>query len=160
MRRLIPLLLLLACTGALAQVPPQPVEPPPPPSLDEAGPVDATTVDSAAAASEGPGEKVLPRERPPEVDPAKEQKPITSGEPLPEKVRPSDESAPAVTIRTEGAVTIEEYRRGGEIYMVVVTPESGVRYTYLDTDGDGRLEGDVGDLENVAPVYYTLYEWE
>lgn len=161
MRRSIPLLLLAVSIGALAQDPAQPAEPPPPPTLDEAGPVDAAAAEAAAAgASDGPGEKVLPRERPPEVDPAKEQKPITSGEPLPEKVRPSDESAPAVTIRTEGEVTIEEYRRGGQIYMVVVTPESGVRYTYLDTDGDGRLEGDPGSLENVAPVYYTLYEWE
>jgi len=160
MRRLIPLLLLAVSAGALAQDPARPAEPPPPPSLDEAGPVDATPAAPAAGAADGPGEKVLPRERPPEVDPAKEQKPITSGEPLPEKVRPSDESAPAVTIRTEGEVTIEEYRRGGQVYMVVVTPESGVRYTYLDTDGDGRLEGDPGSLENVAPVYYTLYEWE
>lgn len=158
MRRSILPLLLLVSAGALAQDPARPAEPPPPPTLDEAGPVDAAA--AAAPAADGPGEKVLPRERPPEVDPAKEQKPITSGEPLPEKVRPSDESAPAVTIRTEGEVTIEEYRRGGQIYMVVVTPESGVRYTYLDSDGDGRLEGDVGGLENVAPVYYTLYEWE
>ena len=160
MRRLIPLLLLAVSVGALAQDPARPAEPPPPPTLDEAGPVDAAPAEPAAGAAEGPGEKVLPRERPPEVDPAKEQKPITGGEPLPEKVRPSVESAPAVTIRTEGEVTIEEYRRGGQIYMVVVTPESGVRYTYLDADGDGRLEGDPGSLENVAPVYYTLYEWE
>jgi Protein of unknown function (DUF2782) len=151
MRRSILPLLLLVSAGALAQDPSRPAEPPPPPTLDEAGPVDAAAAQApAAATADGPGE----------VDPAKEQKPITSGEPLPEKVRPSDESAPAVTIRTEGEVTIEEYRRGGQVYMVVVTPESGVRYTYLDSDGDGRLEGDVGSLENVAPVYYTLYEWE
>lgn len=159
MRRL-PLLLLALATVAWAQEPPPPAEAPPPPGMDEAGPTDVTATPATGAADEGPGEKVLPRERAPDPGPAAEQKPIVSGEPLPEKVRPSDESAPAVTIRTEGEVTIEEYRRSGALYMVVVTPKSGVRYTYLDTDGNGRLEGDVGSLENVAPVYYTLYEWE
>jgi hypothetical protein len=36
--------------------------------------------------------------------------------------------------------------------------DSGVSYTYLDNDGDGRLEGDPKDGP-IQPVYYTLYEW-
>jgi hypothetical protein len=56
-------------------------------------------------------------------------------------------------------MTVEEYRRDGRVYMVVFTPTTGLRYTYMDTDGDGRLEGDPRD-GTVQPVYYTIYEWD
>ncbi len=135
---------------------PAPADVPPPPGLDESRAGETVTLEDAG---EGAGEKVLPREggtrTEPDIPP-----PIESGQPLPEKVRPSEELAPSVTIRTEGGVTIEEYRRAGQIVMIVVNPEAGVRYTYLDTDGDGRLEGDPGIEGPVRPVYYTLYEWE
>lgn len=79
--------------------------------------------------------------------------------PIPDKIPGPDEEPPAVTIRRDGGTVIEEYRQGGTITMVRVTPENGITYTYLDTDGDGRLEGDPKDGP-VAPVFYTLYEWE
>lgn len=133
-------LLLFASAGVLAQTEPaSSVAAPPPPDIDAAG---TPAQPEAAAAEEVAAD---PRE-------IKEN-------PLPEKVRPSDELAPGVTIRTEGDLTIEEYRRDGQIYMVVVVPKRGPRYTYLDTDGNGRLEGDPNDGP-VQPVYYTLYEWE
>jgi len=134
---LFPLFLFAAVTAQAQTEPAQPAAAPPPPGLDAEG---ATAVEAPAEA--------------PAADPAgiKEN-------PLPEKVRPSDELAPNVTIRTEGDVTIEEYRRSGQVYMVVVVPKKGPRYTYLDTDGDGRLEGDPKEGP-VQPVYYTLYEWE
>jgi hypothetical protein len=127
-------------------------EPPPPPGLGEAGGNEPVTLRQAVP---GAGEKVLPRDRTPEEIAAAERV-----EPaLPEKVRPPDEAVPGVTIRTEGDYTIEEYRRDGNLYMVVVHPKNGVSYTYLDTDGDGRLEGDPREGP-VQPVYYTLYSWE
>lgn len=132
-----------------------PAEPPPPPGLDEPGGDAPITLEDAGTVRE---EKVLPREGGTPVEPERPA-PIRSHEPLPEKARPSDDLAPAVSIRTEGDVAIEEYRRNGQIYMIVITPKDGVRYTYLDTDGDGRLEGDPNDGP-VQPVYYTLYEWE
>jgi hypothetical protein len=42
--------------------------------------------------------------------------------------------------------------------MVRFVPNEGLAYTYLDTDGDGRLEGEPGD--RLQPVFYTIYEWE
>jgi hypothetical protein len=135
---------------------PAPADIPPPPELDESRDGETVTLDDSV---EGPGEKVLPREGGTKTDPDIPP-PIQSGEPLPEKVRSSEELAPNVTIRTEGGVTIEEYRRAGQITMIVVNPREGVRYTYMDTDGDGRLEGDPGIEGPVRPVYYTLYEWE
>ncbi len=79
--------------------------------------------------------------------------------PLPEKAQPPDEPPPTVTIRNVKGAVIEEYRQGARLYMVRVVPEKGIPYTYLDTDGNGRLEYD-GEDGPVRPVYYTLYEWD
>jgi hypothetical protein len=163
MRRLIDVSIatVLLASAAVAQ---QRADAPPPPPIDET-PATATEEELDAAAGEAPAatdasqtvtlqeavpeatEKVLPEARAVE-DP-----------PLPEKVKPSESIAGEVTIRREGDNVIEEYRRSGAVYMVVVTPGKGPRYTYLDTDGDGRLEGDPRE-GRARPVYYTLYEWE
>lgn len=65
---------------------------------------------------------------------------------------------PDVAIRKEGDDTIEEYRTSGRVSMIRITGKSGITQTYIDTDGDGRLEGNPKDGP-VAPVYYKLYEW-
>ena len=159
--RLAAALLVFVTPFALAQSDAlQPVDPPPPPGIDEAGPGEAAAAASAPLpagdsdtvtleeAVPDAGEKVLPAQRAPDAD-----------APLPEKVRPPDEAAPDVTIRRDENVTIEEYRREGQVYMVRVTPTNGIAYEYLDTDGDGRLEGDPKEGP-MQPVYYTLYEWQ
>lgn len=79
--------------------------------------------------------------------------------PLPEKVQPPENETPTVTIRNVKGAAIEEYRQGNRLYMIRVVPEHGVPYTYLDTDGNGRLEYD-GEDGPARPVYYTLYEWD
>lgn len=80
--------------------------------------------------------------------------------PLPEKVQERDQLAPSVTIREQGGLVIEEYRVAGQIKSVRVTNEKGLSYEYLDIDGDGRLERADRSDGAVAPVFYTLYEWE
>ncbi len=80
--------------------------------------------------------------------------------PLPEKVQERDQLTPSVTIREEGGLVIEEYRVAGQIKSVRVTNEKGLSYEYLDIDGDGRLERTDRSDGAVAPVFYTLYEWE
>lgn len=102
--------------------------------------------ESAPAAS--PDEEVL------NVDP-----PRPADVPIPDKIPGPNEEPPAVTIRKEDGLTIEEYRQGGQLTMVRVTAKNGMSYTYLDTDGDGRLEGDTKDGP-VSPVFFTIYEWE
>ncbi|HET7843594.1 MAG TPA: DUF2782 domain-containing protein, partial [Xanthomonadales bacterium] len=151
--------LAFAQTGA-----PAPAEPPPPPGIDDAGPASTETEAAPAATGDGEtvtlkdavpdaGEKVLPGERTAETTAP------DANAPLPAKVRPADDVAPNVTIRQDDNVTIEEYRREGAIYMVRVTPKNGPAYEYLDTDGDGRLEGDPKEGP-MQPVYYTVYEWQ
>lgn len=72
---------------------------------------------------------------------------------------PPEEDAPTVKIRSiDNGDTVEEYRVNGRLTMVKVRPRGGLPYTLIDTNGDGRL--DRKDSEGpVAPVYWTLYEW-
>jgi len=53
---------------------------------------------------------------------------VLEGEPMEE---------PQVTIRKKGEDTIEEYRIHGELYMMKVTPKSGVPYYLHKEDQDG-----------------------
>ncbi|MBL8299884.1 MAG: DUF2782 domain-containing protein [Rhodanobacteraceae bacterium] len=65
---------------------------------------------------------------------------------------------PEVAIRKQGDDTIEEYRSSGRVSMIRITSKSGITQTYIDTDGDGRLERNPKEGP-AAPVYYKLYEW-
>ncbi|RMH93175.1 DUF2782 domain-containing protein [Lysobacter pythonis] len=62
-----------------------------------------------------------------------------------------------VTVRTEGnGDVVEEYRVGGMLRMVKITPRRGVSYYLVDRNGDGRFDSKPGDLPG---VYYKLYSW-
>lgn len=50
-----------------------------------------------------------------------------------------DSVQPQVTIRKKGDDVIEEYRRNGLLYKVVVVPAQGAPYTLIDPKGDGKL---------------------
>lgn len=64
---------------------------------------------------------------------------------------------PRVTVRTEGEDTVEEYREGGRITMIRITPKHGPPREIM-ADENGKLERDP-KLGPVAPVYYKVYEW-
>jgi hypothetical protein len=66
------------------------------------------------------------------------------------------EAPPQVTVHTQGDQTIQEYRRSGQLYMVVVTPRSGIPQTYM-VDQKGAWTNQTG--EPVKPVMYKVMEW-
>ncbi len=77
-------------------------------------------------------------ERPAQLQPLEDVPPppkVLEGEPMEE---------PQITIRKKGEDTIEEYRVHGELYMMKVTPKSGVPY-YLHKEDQGS------DWVNVGP---------
>ena len=83
--------------------------------------------------------------------------------PIPRKIQgpPSEEITPTVTIRSsENGDRIEEYREGGRITMVRITPTHGRPYYLYDDDGNGRLDRSDADRNTVSPVYWTIYEWD
>lgn len=51
-----------------------------------------------------------------------------------------DLEEPQITIRKEERSTVEEYRIGGKLYMIKVTPEVGEPYYLVDNEGDGHFE--------------------
>ena len=84
--------------------------------------------------------------------------------PIPDKIPApvgKDSAAPTVTIRSTGnGDVVEEYREGGRIYMVHVTPKHGRPYYLYDDDGNGRLDRTDADKASVSPVYWTIYTWD
>ena len=84
---------------------------------------------------------------------------LRSPEKLPSPV--SEETAPTVTIRSsDNGDVIEEYREGGRVYMVRITPVRGVPYYLYDDDRNGRMDRTDADKASVSPVYWTIYEWD
>ena len=64
-----------------------------------------------------------------------------------------------VSVRTDASGdTIEEYRRGGRVYMVRIIPKNGITQTYHYDSTNGSLVHDP-KLGPVSPVYYDIYKW-
>jgi hypothetical protein len=125
---------------AFAQSTPPPVNVPPPPGMNDPG-VKATAPASApasapAAAPAQDSTSLLPRK----------PEPIRSGEPMPE-----------VSVHQQGENVVQEYRRNGQLYMVVVTPPNGIAQTYM-VDPSGRLVDEHGQ-KPTRPVMYKILEW-
>lgn len=83
--------------------------------------------------------------------------------PLPDKLHASaaEENAPTVSIHSsENGDRVEEYRAGGRIYMVKITPLRGRPYYLYDDDRNGRLDRTDADRASVSPVYWKVYEWD
>lgn len=68
------------------------------------------------------------------------------------------EPPPQVTVRKQGEETVQEYRRSGMLYMVIVTPKTGIPQTYM-VDANGNYHAQSGPQEPVKPVMYKVMEW-
>ena len=73
-------------------------------------------------------------------------KPVPANlEPLPEPppVSPGPDEAvsdePEVTITKQTEQTVEEFRVGGKLYMIKITPKLGKPYYLVDDRGDGKF---------------------
>src|SRR5215813_14310897 len=65
---------------------------------------------------------------------------------------------PQVTILKRGTDTVEEYRLGGKLYMIKVTPPHGVPYFLVDQTGDGKFvrnDTDQGSL--IRPPMWVIF---
>jgi len=66
-----------------------------------------------------------------------------------------------VIIRSGDDGRMEEYRMGGQLYMVKISPEKGRPYYLVDTDGDGSLETRRSDLEGEVLIpQWPLLRWK
>ncbi len=57
----------------------------------------------------------------------------------PPLLAPDTADEPDVTIVKQTELTIEEYRSGGRLYMIKVTPRVGPPYYLIDDRGDGKF---------------------
>jgi hypothetical protein len=84
-------------------------------------------------------------------------------EPLPEIKAPpgvQDEFEPAVTIRQKGKDTIEEYRRGGKVYMMKVIPGNGLPPYYLiDREGIGKFSPVDAQGNTLSGPQWLIFEF-
>lgn len=85
-------------------------------------------------------------------------------QPLPEPPAPPagvlDESLePQVTILKRGEEQVEEYRMGGRLYMLKVTPPHGVPYYLIDQRGDGQFSRQEGLDSGVRVPQWVLMQF-
>ena len=103
----------------------------------------ALALPAAAQAPGKPGLQPIPEPPPPpagyELDPSLE---------------------PQVTILKRGTDTVEEYRLGGKLYMIKVTPARGVPYYLVDREGDGKFtRDDAFTGNNIRPPMWVIFSW-
>jgi hypothetical protein len=146
---------LICAPFPLFAAPPTPSVPPPPDINDKGVATSAKAVDlpgpaPGTIAPESESVKPAMPDTRPVRDRASRSKDRTAAE-----IAASSDS---VTERKEGNDTVEEYREKGKLRMVRIVPANGPSQTYFDRNGDGRLDRDPMDGP-VAPVYFTIYEW-
>jgi hypothetical protein len=77
--------------------------------------------------------------------------PVQSGETL----------EPDITIIRKGKKTIQEFRRGGRLFMIKVIPDIGPPYYFLDNDGDGKMDVRRDDLDKGSNInMWKILEWK
>jgi len=94
-------------------------------------------------------------ERPPTL----EAVPEVPEPPLP--VQSGENLEPDITIIREGKKTIQEYRRGGKLYMVKIIPAIGPAYYLIDTDRDGKMDVRRNDADKEGTInMWKIWEWQ
>lgn len=80
--------------------------------------------------------------------------------PVPPPMDSEAEFEPEITITESGNTKIEEYRAGGQLYMIKITPWKGVPYFLVDSDGDGDFERRANDLDpRLLIPSWVLLRW-
>jgi hypothetical protein len=92
-------------------------------------------------------------ERPPNLQPVPEPPPPPPGFELDPALEPQ------VTIIKRGTDTVEEFRIGGKLYMIKVTPARGPSYYLIDEKGDGRMTRQDSFDSGVRPPMWVIHSW-
>lgn len=94
------------------------------------------------------------------VSVAQNTSPAKAEVPAPPKPRNLDEPLePQVTIRKIGNDTHEEYRIGGRLYMIKVTPAGSAPYFLIDRNGRGKFSPSEGPGTSTSVPQWVLFEF-
>lgn len=67
---------------------------------------------------------------------------------------------PQITITRKKDVVIEEYRVGGKLFKIKVTPKVGKPYYLIDERGDGQFSRQDGpDASNLRPPQWVIHQF-
>jgi hypothetical protein len=66
---------------------------------------------------------------------------------------------PQVTILKRGTDTIEEYRLGGKLYMIKITPASGKPYYLVDNQGNGNFVRQDSFDSGLRPPMWVIFQF-
>jgi hypothetical protein len=91
--------------------------------------------------------------KPPSLQPVPEPPPPPPGLELDPALEPQ------VTILKRGTDTVEEYRVGGKLYMIKVTPAHGVPYHMIDYTGDGTFIRQDNYTSGVRPPMWVIFQF-
>ncbi len=81
---------------------------------------------------------------------------------LPEEARRIIEEAeqqPQVTITDRGQSQVEEFRIGGQLFMLRITPPHGHPYYLIDSNGDGELETRRNPHDDPPVAQWPILKW-
>lgn len=91
-----------------------------------------------------------------------------AGTPAPGKLEPlppppamggASDDSPEVTITKQAEQTIEEYRAGGKLYMIKITPKVGKPYYLVDDLGDGKFSRQENLDSGVRPPRWVIHRF-
>lgn len=85
--------------------------------------------------------------------------PVPEPPPPPPGYEPDPTLEPQVTILKRGTDLVEEYRIGGKLYMVKVTPPHGRPYWLIDNNGDGKFVRQDNYDSGIRPPQWVIFTW-
>jgi hypothetical protein len=91
--------------------------------------------------------------RPPNLQPVPEPPPPPAG------LEPDPALEPQVTIIKRGTETVEEYRIGGKLYMIKVTPLNGPPFYMIDERGDGKFSRQESYDTGTRPPMWVIHSF-
>lgn len=91
--------------------------------------------------------------RPPNLQPVPEPPPPPKGYELDGTLEPQ------VTIIKRANEIVEEYRIGGRLYMMKITPTGGTPYYLIDHTGDGRFARQQSHDPGLRPPMWVIHSW-
>lgn len=71
----------------------------------------------------------------------------------------SSDDEPEVTIIKQTEQTVEEFRAGGRLYMIKITPKVGKPYYMVDDQGDGKFSRQESLDSGVRPPRWVIHRF-
>jgi hypothetical protein len=91
-----------------------------------------------------------------------------AAKPVPDNLEPlppppvmdsSSEDGPEVTIVKQTEQTVEEFRAGGKLYMIKITPKVGKPYYLVDDQGDGKFSRQESLDSGMRPPRWVIHRF-